>query len=123
MTSLIEDQQQQSTRSGNWHHWQGEYVVNDRKISGGVYAVTLSKNHCYRRIRSCRRELALHKPGDNRFRIAHKTADLSMDELVGVYCSRCFNLIYVGANCYKKKRGRGRSSYYHSECAEIVHLV
>lgn len=105
------------------HFWHGEEVRIDRKISGGVYAVRLSKHHCWRRITSCRKQLKELDYRRTKFILQQKTADLSTDELFGIYCSRCLHMIYIGSDCYKKKMGRGRSSYYHADCAEIVHLV
>lgn len=107
-----------------WFRFHGELVAADRKIKSGLFEVRLSRNHCWRKIRSAKRQLAQGmKWGDNRYIIQRKTAELPEDEAIGLYCRRCGEMIWLGEICYKRKIGKGRSAYYHAECAKIVHLI
>lgn len=97
--------------------------IADKKISGGLYEVMLSRSHVYRKVRSCKILAAKLRPDSKQFRLARKTAELSLDDPIGIYCVWCEEMITVGAKCYKRRVGKGRSTYYHVGCAEIVHLI
>lgn len=106
-----------------WRRYLGGLITPDHKISRGIWEVYLSRNHCWRNIRSCRRLLSEIKYGRDQHRMMRMTAALSEDNPIGLYCKKCEDMIWLGEVCIKKKLGRGRSTYYHKDCAEIVHLI